>query len=65
MREANNSLAQTIALGVGAQEIQQDAARVGTALRTISMRKLMRHYIVIYNVNSEYAGNSLELLVAS
>lgn len=37
MREANNSLAETIALGVGSQEIQQDSARVGTALRTVSI----------------------------
>ena len=38
MREANNSLAETLALGVGAQEIQQDSARVGTALRTVSIK---------------------------
>lgn len=38
MMAANNSLAETIALGTGAQEVQQDAARVGTALRTVSMR---------------------------
>lgn len=38
MAEANNSLDETIALGTAAIEITRDAASVGTALRTISMR---------------------------
>lgn len=38
MEAANNTLEQTVALGTAATEITRDAARVGTALRTISMR---------------------------
>lgn len=38
MMEANNSLADTIALGTAATEITRDAASVGNALKTISMR---------------------------
>lgn len=38
MAAAGNSLDQTIALGVGANEVQQDADTVGTALKTMSMR---------------------------
>lgn len=38
MSAANNSLEQNIAVGVAAQEIVQDSASVGTALKTISMR---------------------------
>lgn len=38
MSAAGNSLEQTIALGVGANEVQQDADTVGTALKTMSMR---------------------------
>ena len=38
MVEAGNTIEQTIALGTGAQEIVQSAQKVGTALRTVSMR---------------------------
>lgn len=38
MAEANNSLEDTIALGTAATEITRDAASVGNALKTISMR---------------------------
>lgn len=38
MAEANNTLEQTIALGTAATEITRDAASVGNALKTISMR---------------------------
>ena len=38
MMEANNSLSDTIALGTAATEITRDAASVGNALKTISMR---------------------------
>ena len=34
MHEANNTLEDTLALGVGATEITRDASMVGTALRT-------------------------------
>lgn len=38
MAEANNTLEETIALGTAATEITRDAASVGTALKTLSMR---------------------------
>jgi len=38
MKEANNTLEQTIAIGTAATEITQDASAVGNALKTISMR---------------------------
>ena len=38
MSAAGNDLSQTIALGVAANEVQQDAETVGTALKTMSMR---------------------------
>lgn len=38
MAAANNTLEQNIALGVAGNEIVQDSASVGTALKTISMR---------------------------
>lgn len=38
MAEANNNLEQTIALGTAATEITRDAASVGNALKTVSMR---------------------------
>lgn len=38
MSAAGNTLDQTIALGVAANEVQQDADTVGTALKTMSMR---------------------------
>ena len=38
MAAAGNSLDETIALGVAANEVQQDADTVGTALKTMSMR---------------------------
>lgn len=38
MKEANNTLDETIALGTAAVEITRDAASVGNALKTISMR---------------------------
>ena len=38
MREANNTLEETIALGTAATEITRDAEGVGTALKAVSMR---------------------------
>jgi TP901 family phage tail tape measure protein len=38
MRASGNNLSQSISLGVGAQEVVQDASVVGTALKTMSMR---------------------------
>lgn len=38
MAEANNSLEETIALGTAATEITRDAASVGNAMKTVSMR---------------------------
>ena len=38
MKEANNTLDETIALGTAATEITRDAASVGNALKTVSMR---------------------------
>ena len=38
MKEANNTLDETIALGTAATEVTQDASSVGNALKTISMR---------------------------
>lgn len=38
MKEANNTLEETIALGTAATEITRDAESVGNALKTISMR---------------------------
>lgn len=38
MAAAGNTLDETIALGVTANEVQQDADTVGTALKTMSMR---------------------------
>lgn len=56
MKEANNSLADTIALGTAATEITRDAASVGNALKTISMR--IRGYD---EETEEYIGNVEEL----
>ena len=38
MKEANNTLEETIALGTAATEITRDASSVGNALKTVSMR---------------------------
>lgn len=38
MKEANNTLEQTIALETAAVEITRNAERTGTAFRTVSMR---------------------------
>ena len=38
MKEANNTLEETIALGTAATEITRDASSVGNALKTLSMR---------------------------
>ena len=38
MAAANNSMEQSIALGVAATEITRDSAAVGTALKTLSMK---------------------------
>lgn len=38
MKEANNTLAETIALETGAVEITRNADEVGTAFKTLSMR---------------------------
>lgn len=56
MAEANNTLEETIALGTAATEITRDAASVGTALRTISMR--IRGYD---EETSEYIGGIEQL----
>lgn len=37
MRAAGNTLEETIALGVGGQEIVRNAEMVGTAIRTVSI----------------------------
>ena len=37
MKAANNSLDETIALAVGANEVTQDPEKVGTVLKTVSM----------------------------
>lgn len=50
MMEANNSLADTIALGTAATEITRDAASVGNALKTISMRIRGRQTLPPYTV---------------
>lgn len=56
MAEANNTLEETIALGTAAVEITRDAARVGNALKTVSMR------IRGYDEETEsYTGNVEEL----
>lgn len=52
MSEANNTLEDTIALGTAATEITRDAASVGNALKTISMR--IRGYD---EETEEYIGN--------
>ena len=52
MKEANNSLEDTIALGTAATEITRDASSVGNALKTISMR--IRGYD---EETEEYIGN--------
>jgi len=57
MREAGNTIEEVIALGTSGQEVVQNSQQIGTALRTISMRKIMRVCIVIYKFNLEYAGN--------
>lgn len=51
MAEANNTLDETIALGTAATEITRDAASVGNAMKTISMR--IRGYDETTN---EYVG---------
>lgn len=56
MAAANNTLDQTIALGTAATEITRDAAEVGTALKTISMR--IRGYD---EETEEYIGNIEQL----
>lgn len=53
MAEANNTLEETIAIGTAATEITRDAASVGTALKTISMR--IRGYD---EETEEYIGNT-------
>lgn len=56
MKEANNTLDETIALGTAATEVTRDAASVGTALRTVSMR--IRGYD---EETEEYVGGLEEL----
>ena len=56
MKEANNTLEETIALGTAATEITRDAASVGNALKTVSMR--IRGYD---EETEEYVGNLEEL----
>lgn len=56
MAEANNTLDQTIALETAAVEITQDAASVGTAYKTLSMR------IRGYDEETEGFTNDVEML---
>lgn len=56
MKEANNTLEETIALGTAATEITRDAEAVGTALKTMSMR--IRGYD---EETEEYVGGVEEL----
>lgn len=56
MAEANNTLDQTIALETAAVEITQDAASVGTAYKTLSMR------IRGYDEETEGFTNDVEIL---
>lgn len=56
MAEANNSLEETIALGTAATEITRDAASVGNALKTVSMR------IRGYDEETESYTNDVEQL---
>lgn len=56
MKEANNTLEETIALGTAATEITRDAEAVGTALKTMSMR--IRGYD---EETEEYVGGIEEL----
>lgn len=56
MKEANNTLEETIALGTAATEITRDAEAVGNALKTISMR--IRGYD---EETEEYVGGIEEL----
>ena len=56
MKEANNTLEETIALGTAATEITRNAENVGTAMKTISMR--IRGYD---EETEEFVGN-LEIL---
>lgn len=56
MKEANNTLEETIALGTAATEITRDAEGVGNALKTISMR--IRGYD---EETEEYVGGIEEL----
>lgn len=56
MKEANNTLEETIALGTAATEITRDAASVGNALKTVSMRIRGKIIASIYsNVYAVYA----------
>lgn len=50
MAEANNTLEETIALGVAATEITRDADAVGTMLKTVSMRIRGRQALPPYTV---------------
>lgn len=52
MKEANNTLEETVALGTAATEITRDAASVGNALKTVSMR--IRGYD---ETTEEYTGD--------
>ena len=56
MKEANNTLEDTISLGTAATEIVRDAASVGNALKTVSMR--IRGYD---EETEEYVGGLEEL----
>lgn len=56
MKEANNALEDTIALGTAATEITRDATSVGNALKTVSMR--IRGYD---EETEEYVGGLEEL----
>lgn len=56
MKEANNSLEETIALGTAATEITRNAEQVGTAMKTISMR------IRGYDEETEEFVGGLEIL---
>lgn len=59
MKAANNSLDETIALSVGANEVTQDPEKVGTVLKTVSM------YLRAAKTEAEDAGESTDGMASS
>lgn len=59
MKAANNSLDETIALAVGANEVTQDPEKVGTVLKTVSM------YLRAAKTEAEDAGESTDGMASS